>query len=104
MTKLTDLQYRLMDLYAHCEMNGPNGATPTQASDVNTYLWVDERAKNLGLSRQACGGVLTSLYNEGLVNMQSPSRGDPDGGFQFTEAGFQAWRAERTARGEADIS
>lgn len=99
-TTLTDLEFRALELFAHCEMNTTNGATPTSHHDVYTYLWADERAANLGISGQAMGGVLTSLGAKGLalIEKPAPKKGDPDGGFHLTEAGFEAWMAERKAR------
>lgn len=111
MTKLTDLEYRLMDVFAHCEMNESNGLTPKSADEVRTYLWADARAIELEISEQAVGGLLTSLQNKGFIGIVAPnckfnaderggSRGgnrDPDGGFWFTEEGFAAWKEKRSA-------
>lgn len=95
--QLTELEFQLMDLYAHCEMTQLNGATPTQYKDVNTYLWADERAAALEISEQAVGGLLTSLQNKGFIGVVKPTRQDKDGSFWFTETGFDAWHSAREA-------
>lgn len=97
MTTLTSLQIAVLNEYARCEMNGANGgtkwlATSGNSEDTWTYLWADEHAANLGISEQSLGGVLTSLQTAGLITMTAPSRGDKDGSFKMTEAGFEAWK------------
>ena len=94
---LTDLQFAVMDNIAHDLFNPTNGADPESASDVHCYLWAEERARDLGLSAQQVGGLLTGLDTAGLLWMQKPSKGDPDGGCGFTEAGFEAWKTRHTA-------
>jgi hypothetical protein len=106
---LTEKEFTLLDIFAHCEMNSTNGATPTSTRDVHTYLWPDERAEAMGVSEQAVGGILASLLDKKFCQIVSVAdspkvEGDTDGRFWFTEAGFTAWRAERTARGLADKS
>lgn len=98
MTTLTELQYKALDHYAHCEMSPANGATPEELNQTGTYLWADEAADALGVSPQAMGGVLTSLANEDLVQVQAGDKDDPDGLFNFTQAGFDAWLVERARR------
>lgn len=95
---MTDLEFKLFDIYAHCEMTAANGATPEAAGDIWTYLWADERAKNMGISEKAVGGLLTSLQAKGFARVEAPSKQDKDGGFWATEAGFTAWAAMRAAR------
>lgn len=96
MTQLTELQFKALNHYAHCEMNASNGATPTCIEDLGTYLWADIAATALGISDQAMGGVLTSLTQAGLAVIQAPGRGDPDGLFNFTDRGFAAWQREHS--------
>jgi hypothetical protein len=97
MTKtLTDMQYALMNLIAHHEMNTTNGATPEKHSDVNTWLWADEFAKELSLTEEQVGGLLTTLTEAELIGVHKAKkkRGQPDEStVWFTEAGFLAWQA-----------
>lgn len=106
MTNLTELEAKLLNIIAHCEMNPSNGADPESASDVNTYLWAEDRATAMGISLNAVGGVLSSLSNKGLIEMDAPTvkmsaspaeqrmaGHDPDGRLGFTEAGFEAWKS-----------
>jgi hypothetical protein len=95
---LTDMQFKLMNHIAHCEMNTINGATPKTADDVNTYLWVDGWATSLGYTEYQIGGCLSSLTVAGLVWVTPKSRSDPDGGVGFTAAGFEAWNLEFNQR------
>lgn len=95
MTRLTNLQYRVMNHIAHHEMNSTNGATPETHSDVNTWLWADEWASDLGLTGQQIGGVLASLENAGYIGMDKVKkrRNEPDeSSCWFTPAGFAAWK------------
>lgn len=95
MTKLTALQYAMMDRIAHDEMNPTNGATPTRCSDVGCYLWVDEFAADLGITGKQAGGVLTSLETAGMIVMHKVKkvRGQADEStVDFTKAGFAAWQ------------
>jgi hypothetical protein len=92
---MTDLEFKLFDTMAHCEMTACNGDTPTSHSQIWTYLWADERASALGVSEQAIGGLFTSLAAKGFAHIQKPTKGDPDGGFTATEAGFNAWKSMR---------
>lgn len=94
---MTDLEMKLMNEFARCEMNEINGAVPESASDVFTHLWADERAAALGISEQAVGGLLTSLAKKGFCVVLKQNRYEPDGGFEFTEAGFEAWNADDRA-------
>ena len=106
--KLTDLEFRLMDNIAHCEMGPLNTGTPTCADEANTFLWLDDRAVALGISAQSAGGVLTSLKKKGFIGVLSPNvkmsnnpqaqrnnGRDPDGGVWFTDAGFEVWKSHR---------
>jgi len=93
---LTDLQYRVMNRIAHDEYCTSNGATPTDHTDVTTWLWADEYAKDVGLTEQQVGGVLTSLENAGYISMYKAPKvaGQQDEStVSFTEAGFAAWQA-----------
>lgn len=92
---LTKFQFAVMDQISHCEMNQNNGATPTCAGDVNTYLWADLRAEAIGITVYAFGGVVSSLQNAGLIGVAGPSRSDPDGGIWFTDEGYVAWELHR---------
>lgn len=92
---LTQLQYLFMDAVAHCEMNQGNGATPECADEVNTYLWADERAAKLKITRQAVGGVITSLTEAGMIGVRTADKKDKDGAAWFTEEGFEAWAEYR---------
>lgn len=96
---LTDLQFRLMDLLAHSEYNSSNGDTPTTHTDVNTWFWADELAGEMGISRKAVGGVISSLIQLGFVGFAEANKkmGDTDASAWFTEAGFAAWWDERLA-------
>ena len=92
---LTKLQAQLMNLVAHAEHNPNNGSRPTCAADVATWLWADELAKNMGISEKAVGGVITSLTEAGLVNVnivtaKQRKMGD-DSSISFTDAGFAAF-------------
>jgi hypothetical protein len=100
MTNLTARQYALMDLIAHHEYNAINGATPEKAADVNTWLWADEFAKELGETGKAVGGLLTTLTEKGFigVNKVKKVKGQADeSGVWFTDDGFAAWAAHRAA-------
>lgn len=92
---LTDLEYGMMDTIAHAEHNTTNGATPTAASDVHTWLWADEFAAALGINAQAAGGVLSSLEQKGAIGMDATQ--GKDSGVWFTELGFAAWKADHDA-------
>jgi hypothetical protein len=102
--KLTTLQYALMNLIAHAEHNTTNGSTPTTHTDVNTWLWADEFAKDLSLTGKQVGGLLTTLETAGMIGMQKVKKsrslagGVPDEStVWFTEAGFEAWLSEHNA-------
>ena len=94
--RLTHLQYRVMNHIAHHEMNSSNGATPETHSDVNTWLWADEWASDLGLTGQQIGGVLASLENAGYIGMDKVRKTRhmqaDESSCWFTEAGFAAWK------------
>lgn len=90
---LTDLEYGMMDLIAHAEHNTPNGATPEKAADVHTWLWADELAKNLGISEQAAGGVLSSLAQKGAIQMDVSGKKE-DRTVWFTDLGFALFRRD----------
>ena len=92
---MTELEFALFDVYAHCEMNSANGATPESADEIWTYLWADERASALKLTEQQVGGLLTSLVNKGFAKVIKPSKGDKDGSFNATPEGFAAWASMR---------
>lgn len=97
MTNLTQNEIALLNSIARCEMNQINGAVPECAEDVNTYIWADERAPNMGISEKAFGGVMSSLQNKGLIWV-CIEKSDPDeSGMGFTEAGFEAWSADDRA-------
>ena len=97
---LTDLQYRVMNRIAHAEHNTTNGATPTQASDVNTWLWGDLLADETGLTPQQVGGVLTSLEQGGFINIVDA--GTEEAGVSFTQAGFDSWQIHFQFAGHPD--
>jgi len=90
---LTPMQYALMNRIAHDQYNTTNGATPTSAADVATWLFAADWAADLGLTEQQVGGVLTSLENAEYVSMY---KGD-ESTVNFTEAGFAAWQAASIA-------
>jgi hypothetical protein len=92
----TDLEYGMMDVIAHAEHNQTNGATPTQKSDVHTWLWADEFGKALGISAQAAGGVLSSLEQKGALWMDVSGKKE-DHAVGFEQAGFDAWKLEHEA-------
>lgn len=94
---LTDLEFGLMDLIAHAEHNQTNGATPTETREVHTWLWADEWAKELGITEQAAGGVLSSLAQKGAIQMDTTGK-KADRGVWFLDAGFTAWRADYDAK------
>ena len=97
MTNLTQNEINLMNSIARCEMNQINGGVPESADDVNTYIWADERARELGISENAVGGVMTSLQQKGCIWV-CIDRVDPDdSGMGFTEAGFTTWIADERA-------
>lgn len=99
---LTPLQYTVMNRIAHDQYNPTNGATPTSAADVACWLFADEWAKDLGLTGQQIGGVLTSLENAGYISMykdtQRKGANEADEStLNWTEAGFAAWLAAKPA-------
>jgi hypothetical protein len=94
---ITDLEMKLMNNIARCEMNQINGAVPESAHDVNTYIWPDERSADLGISEQAFGGVMTSLQRKGLIWVCIDSHDLDDSGMGFEAAGFDAWNADPRA-------
>ncbi len=96
--QLTELEFKALDHYAHCEMSPVNGAKPEALGDTGTYLWPDEAAAALGISEQALGGVLTSLATKGLATIAGCTSEDPEGQFNFTEAGFAAWQAKHRSK------
>jgi len=92
---MTNLEIKLMNLFARCEMNSINGAVPQSADDVNTYTWADERAAELGITEKGVGGVMSSLMAKGFIGCTT-DEGD-DNGVWFTDAGFAAWNAHPLA-------
>ena len=97
MTNLTQNEIGLLNSIARCEMNQINGAVPECANEVNTYIWADERAPELGISEKAFGGVMSSLQNKGLIWVCIDRQDPDDSGMGFTEAGFAAWNAHPDA-------
>ena len=87
--KITKLEAKLIESIAFDEMAESNGGMPESASDVNVYLWLDERASFMGVSVPSAKGVLTSLKKKGLVG--SSQEGD-DSGVWFTEKGFEIFK------------
>ncbi len=87
---LTNLEFNYMNEIARCEMNSINGARPECANEVDTYIWADERAANLGISEKALGGVMSSLIQKGLISC-SWEENPADSGVSFTEAGYKVW-------------
>lgn len=102
MTTFTDKEMQLLENIAHDEVTTCNGATPTKADETSAYLWADDRAKALGITGQAIGGLLTSLQTKGAIGVSAACREDPDGGVWFTEAGLAAWMAQRSEPVEAE--
>jgi len=101
--RLTNLQYNVMNHIAHHEYNPNNGATPEHHSDVNTWFWADDWARELNLTGQQIGGVLASLENAGylIIDKQPKRRNEPDDSTcWFTEAGFAAWKAIHDEEGK----
>lgn len=94
---MTNLEIKLMNLMARCEMNQINGGVPECANDVNTYIWPEERAADMGISENAVGGVMTSLQAKGYIWVCIEKTDPDDSGFGFTEAGFAAWAAHPKA-------
>lgn len=67
---LTTLQYQLLNLIAHSEYSQFNGHAPTEFVDKDwVWFWPDELAKSMGISGQALGGVLSSLTEAGLLEL-----------------------------------
>lgn len=86
---LTKLEKEFMDIIATCEMNQGNGADPDCADDVNTYLWIDERAADMGITEKACVGVVASLVKKGYA--WTTQEGN-DSGVGMSEEGFKVWK------------
>lgn len=93
---LTDLEFKTMDYIAHHEMNTTNGATPTSCGQVDTWLWPDEYAADLGINEHQLGGVLTSLQTKKYVYVVDP--GTNEAAVGFTPEGFTAWFELRESR------
>lgn len=93
---LTDLEYAMMETIAHAEHNPTNGATPEKREDVNTWLWADEFGKAIGIGEKAAGGVLSSLSQKGLIEMDVSGK-KADHSVWFTDAGFTTWQLEHQA-------
>jgi len=93
---LTDLQYLLMNRIAHDLYCSTNGDTPTEASDVNCWLWADEFARDIGLTEYQVGALLVTLQAAGFIGMHKARkvRHQPDeSSVWFTDAGFAVWHA-----------
>jgi hypothetical protein len=97
MTNLTSHEINYLNIIARCEMNQLNGGVPTCADDVNTYVWADERAANMGISEKAIGGVMASLVKKELIGVHIEKSNLDDSGVWFTEAGFAAWNSHPNA-------
>lgn len=97
MTNLTQNEITLLNSIARCEMNRINGGVPECADDVNTYIWAEERAGELGISEKAVGGVMSSLQNKGLIWVCVDRKDPDDSGIGFTETGFVAWNDDERA-------
>ena len=97
MEKLTDKQINYMNIIARCLMNSINGAVPESADEVDTFVWADERAANMGISEKALGGVMSSLQNEEYIWVSIDNRYPDESGVGFTEKGFNVWSADSRA-------
>ena len=74
---------------ARHEMNPGNGARPTSAKDVRTWVWVRDFSDRLSASQVK--GVLASLVKKGLIVISYYDA--RDNSVAFTDLGFAAWQA-----------
>ena len=101
--KLTDLEYRVMDAIAHSQYTPVNGTTPkTRDEMASVWFWPDEIASEIGETKHVVAGALGSLTQKEaistyLVSAEERRRGD-DSHIDFSDIGFDAWRAARDKR------
>ncbi|PIZ30310.1 MAG: hypothetical protein COY40_04995 [Alphaproteobacteria bacterium CG_4_10_14_0_8_um_filter_53_9] len=88
---ITAKEYNVLNAIAHHEMNSINGDTPTQASEVQTYLWADDFGGEMQLNEHAVGGVIASLIEKKLIEVGEWD--EKDNYVNFTDLGFDEWSA-----------
>lgn len=96
---ITVAEAKLLRHYALDQMNVSNGAEPESADDVGCYVWADEAAAELEMTKQGIGALLTSLQTKGLMwvgQPEGPKGSDTQCG--FTPEGFNKYVWARDAR------
>lgn len=98
MANLSKLELKAMDSIAYNEMNPLNGSRPESADDVCCWLWVDEIARDLGVSIPVAKGVVGSLAAKGFI-VVAEYEGAESNQVDFSKEGYRVWDELSERRG-----
>ena len=93
----TKLEIKLLEWIVQHEMSPQNGDLEIDdASDMCTYLWVDDAADYMNLTMSQVKGVIGSCVKKGYVNVWQPDRSDEEPTIDGTQAGFDIFLANKS--------